>query len=253
MHPKPLIAFDFDGVLCDSANETCTAAWKTAYQHFWPDLNRQVPDLVRQGFSVVRPALETGYEAVLIVKLLSEGYPAESLRQSLPYYLQRLSQQYQLDNTVLKQTFGQVRDDWISHHPEQWLQMNPLYPGVSNVLSQYHQDDYVIITTKQERFVHQILAANNIHPTTQQVFGLDRQCSKLEILQQLRQQHAQRPIHFIEDRLATLLPLQHNDALTPLTVSLATWGYNTPQDKTIAKQRHIPLLTLADLSCLMAN
>ena len=108
--PTSIWAFDFDGVLCDSARETGMAGWKGAVKpcflvlHFSYLFSTTLtsssplffftpaceglfkdtapPDAVTallEQFVLVRPVLETGWEAVLMVHLLHTGKTVEDL------------------------------------------------------------------------------------------------------------------------------------------------------------------------------
>ena len=72
-----IYALDFDGVICDSALETGTSAWKAASQ-IWNDFSTTLPtkELSAQ-FREIRPIMGTGYEAILIVRMLHDGETVE--------------------------------------------------------------------------------------------------------------------------------------------------------------------------------
>ncbi|MDP3838964.1 MAG: HAD family hydrolase, partial [Methylococcales bacterium] len=102
------------------------------------------------------------------------------------------------------------------------------------------------ITTKQERFVKQILQANGIELDDERIFGLDRNKTKPEILTLLLQQQPTADIRFVEDRLPTLLNVQKEPALAKVQLIFALWGYNTADDKAHALQQLFVLQELPD-------
>ena len=67
-----IYALDFDGVICDSAIETAMTGWKVACQ-IWSDMPTETPQEIIALFREVRPVMETGYEAILIMRFLFEG------------------------------------------------------------------------------------------------------------------------------------------------------------------------------------
>ena len=77
---QPIIyALDFDGVICDSAVETGITGWKAAKQ-LWDDLATPLPSpQLIEKFRKVRPILETGYEATLLIRLLHDGEIVETI------------------------------------------------------------------------------------------------------------------------------------------------------------------------------
>ena len=131
-----------------------------------------------------------------------------------------------------------------------WLNMNPLFPGIQTKLAAINSEHCFIITTKQERFVQQILSANQISIPKEQIFGLDRQLSKQQVLRQLQDEHPDHPIVFLEDRLPTLIKVKNDQDLKGIKLLLANWGYNTAQDKQQATDLNLNRIDLTDFSTL---
>lgn len=245
-----LYAFDFDGVICDSAVETGLAGWRVAL-HQWSDMPEQMPAEIAEQFRQVRPVMETGYEAILMVRLLFEGLAAETLLEEFQPRIEALMIRDELFVDELKQAFGETRDNWIANAMDDWINMNPLFTGLADKLNSIASDQLVIITTKQERFVDHILQANNIQLPAAQIYGLDRKLKKPEILNHLSQQQSADRILFIEDRLPTLHNVIEDDRLEHVELLFADWGYNTAADKKNAQnEARIQLLSLSDLTAL---
>jgi phosphoglycolate phosphatase-like HAD superfamily hydrolase len=241
-----LFALDFDGVICDSAIETGITGWKVAHQ-IWHNMPPQPTEEMIDFFRRVRPIMETGYEAILIMRLLSEGVSPTQLLTDFAHQIDRIIQREQLSTSTLKQQFGEVRDHWIGNNLAEWVEMNPLFEGVAAKLRQIEPEQCYIITTKQERFVSQILEANNIAFPADQIFGLDRKMSKPQILTDLIVTHQADTILFVEDRLPTLINVIDDPQLKDVQLFFAHWGYNTEQDKIDAtKQDAITTIDLAD-------
>ncbi|MCL7422451.1 MAG: HAD family hydrolase [Methylobacter sp.] len=237
MNNSIIYALDFDGVICDSAVETAITGWKCAGQ-IWNDMPGPVPpsQLIDQ-FRQVRPIIETGYEAILAMRLLHLGETTAAIYTDYAGKTQALMQAAQVDAGDLKQRFGATRDAWIETALADWIDMNPLFSGISERLQRLGQQGiWYITTTKQERFVKQILKANRIELPDAHIFGLDRNMSKQEVLKKLLEKHSGQPIHFVEDRLPTLLNVLKNDELAEIKLIFALWGYNTDADKAVAAQ-----------------
>lgn len=248
--PNRLYALDFDGVICDSAVETGMTGWKVACS-LWSDMPADMPESVSEGFRQVRPIMETGYEAILIVRMLFEGSTTERLLTNFSKSIAQLLRRDQLNIDDLKQLFGQTRDQWIKENINEWIQMNPLFDGIADKLKQIDTSQCYIITTKQERFVHQIFQANAISVPESQVYGLDRNLSKQQILADLVRTHPQQRILFVEDRLPTLINVINDSRLKDIELYFATWGYNTIQDKELAmNSTKITSISLSDMLSL---
>lgn len=249
MSTPKLYALDFDGVLCDSAVETSITGWKAAL-HFWPKMPTEIPDLLIAQFKCVRPVLETGYEAILILRLLFEGVTTDALLADFSHRITGIIRRDQLDPDKLKQRFGETRDHWIKNNLGQWIAMNPLFQGVVDKLTNIPSRQCYIVTTKQERFVSEILKANNITVPPEQIFGLDRQMSKQRVLRDLLSQHPEHTILFVEDRLPTLINVMNDEQLSTIKLIFADWGYNTLEDKQHATELNLTRIDLKDFSTL---
>src|SRR5690606_14288387 len=152
----------------------------------WDDMPKAMPDQIMKDFRQIRPIMETGYEAILICRLLFEGIPPAQVMDDFANQLKNILVRDQLDVTDLKKRFGEYRDSWINTDLSGWINMNPLYPGVSDLLQQIPLPQRFIITTKQERFVSEILAANQIEILPDQIYGLERKLKKPQILDDLQ-------------------------------------------------------------------
>lgn len=239
MNDSILYALDFDGVICDSAVETAITGWKAA-RLIWPDMANEVPQDKIDQFRQIRPMIETGYEAILAMRLLQLGENTEAIASSYSDKIESLLQQSQRTIADLKNLFGETRDAWIKEDLADWVNMNPLFPDVADKLRQLGLTrPWLIITTKQERFVKQILKANDIELADESIFGLDRNLSKQEVLSGLLQRNPAQTIVFVEDRLPTLLNVLNNAQLQSVKLIFALWGYNTAEDKAIAAQQCI--------------
>lgn len=246
MNNSIVYALDFDGVICDSAVETAITGWKAAGR-LWGDMPEAVPQAMIDQFRLARPIIETGYEAILTMRLLHLGETADAIYSGYAGKIKTLLQQAHVTPDDLKKLFGETRDSWIDNDLPDWIDMNPLFAGVAAKLRQLgQQSPWYVITTKQERFVKQILKANAIELADERIFGLDRNMSKPEVLKGLLKVHSDQTIYFVEDRLPTLLNVLKNDELAGVKLIFALWGYNTAEDKALAAQQALAGQRLED-------
>ncbi len=235
MTAAPLYALDFDGVICDSAIETGLTGWKAACI-VWPDMPTDMPDGIMDKFRHIRPAMETGYEAILIMRFLFEGGDADLLLNNFGSQIAHLIRRDEIDIDRLKNRFGSTRDEWIKEDLDDWIAKNPLFDGIQSKLQQLDPATTYIITTKQERFVSQIFESNDIDFPAEHIFGLDRKLSKQQVLKDLLIKYPEQDILFVEDRLPTLHNVIKDENLQQVRLFFANWGYNTQADKTVAKE-----------------
>lgn len=251
--PSPLIyALDFDGVICDSAVETAITGWKAAGR-LWPDMPAEPDETLVKAFRQVRPIIETGYEAILAMRLLFLGESCDDIYRGFAERSLQLMQQTGVEVDELKRLFGEVRDRWIADDLADWITVNPLFPGVAEKLRRLAGQIWYVVTTKQERFVKQILLANRIELAEERIFGLERNMPKPEVLKGLIAAHPEARLHFVEDRLPTLLKVRQYPELAQVDLSLAFWGYNTADDKALADRQGFRPLQLDDFLATAAG
>ncbi|MEO1447191.1 MAG: HAD family hydrolase, partial [Cyanobacteria bacterium J06635_11] len=78
-----LIAFDFDGVICDGLIEYFETAWQAYCQLFNPDVDTP-PEGLAEKFYPLRPVVETGWEMPVLVQALVQGAKAEQVIEQWP-------------------------------------------------------------------------------------------------------------------------------------------------------------------------
>jgi phosphoglycolate phosphatase-like HAD superfamily hydrolase len=234
-----VFALDFDGVICDSAAEGAVTSWR-AGQKLWPQWQgAEPPEECRDRFVRLRPALETGYQMPLLMKLVVDHVSdAEVLARFVPL-CEELMSIHGLTRKQLVGIFGEARDEWIARDTAGWLASHRFYPGVIDRLREALVSHPVyILTTKQERFTRQLLDAEGVVMPQGRIWGLERNLSKGQMLEQVMAEPSRRDarIHFVEDRIETLSDVAKNPGLDEVRLYLADWGYNTPAQREQARQ-----------------
>lgn len=257
-----LYALDFDGVLCDSCGESSISALKAAKVK-WPELftgvEPETEDWILDSMRTVRPVVETGYENLLLVRLLLElkkpmiqkssvvpGLTVERILENWSKLKPVILTEWGESSEELVELFGKVRDEWLEHDLSGWIGANRFYPGTADAL-RFASSKVYIVTTKQARFAEallQKLAGVSIPP--ERIYGLGTG-PKVEVLKQLQSkpEHSGLTLHFVEDRLATLKNVIKEPQLDKWNLYLGTWGYNTPSEREEADT--ISRINLVDL------
>lgn len=260
---EQVYALDFDGVICDSCGESSLSAVKAAKVR-WPSLFERVDsameDWIVDQIHIVRPVVETGYENLLLVRLLlemripsirksltAEGLTVEGILEKWSDIKPVILKAWDENRDELIDLFGKVRDDWMENDLSTWIGANRLYPGVSDALK-FASSRIYIVTTKQGRFADALLrelAGVNIPP--ERLYGLGTG-PKVEVLKQLQAKPENQglKLHFVEDRLTTLKNVIKEPELDGWNLYLGNWGYNTPKER--AEAATIPRIHLLELS-----
>jgi hypothetical protein len=240
-----VLALDYDGVLCDGMKEYFKTAWQ-AYCNLWQLEDTTPPLGLAERFYRVRPLIATGWEMPMLIRALLTGYTEDQMAQDWEGLSHQLIQQEGLSATRLAAEVDGVRDRWIIANPESWLAEQVLYPGVAERIPVWlNSAQVVIISTKEGRFIRQLLQQQGINLSNLQILGKEVKQPKHEILRKLKAQSQDAIFWFVEDRLQTLQVVEKQADLQDVKLFLAKWGYNTSAERaSIANDPNIHSLSL---------
>jgi phosphoglycolate phosphatase-like HAD superfamily hydrolase len=243
-----IVALDFDGVICDSARETAVSAWR-AGRGLWPEWAAEAPppEYVAR-FLRLRPWLETGYQAIVMMRMIADGLPEAEFVERLEEHCRACLARLGCSRDDLVKRFGRTRDEWIGSDFAGWIASHDFYPGVIETLSREraHLDVYVL-TTKQERFARALLESRGLRLPPERLFGFDRGRAKEDILAGLVGGPERPAVHFVEDRAETLRRVLAVPTLAAVRLYYAAWGYGTVADLAWARaERRVRVWGLAE-------
>lgn len=242
------VALDFDGVICDSARETALSAWR-AGRTWWPEWAAAAPSPEQVArFLQVRPWLETGYQAVVMMRMVVDGLADVEFAEHLEEHCRESVARLGCSRDDLVQRFGRARDEWIERDVTGWLASHDFYPGVTAALRRaLGRMDVYVLTTKQERFARALLESQGIDLPSDRLFGLESGRPKEDILGELVAGEGQPEVHFVEDRAETLRRVLAVPALAGVHLYYAAWGYGTAADRAWAQaERRVRVWSLAE-------
>ncbi|NJR65931.1 MAG: HAD hydrolase-like protein [Leptolyngbyaceae cyanobacterium CRU_2_3] len=250
-----ILALDFDGVVCDGLIEYFQTAWRT-YCQIWSPAAETPPEGLAEQFYRLRPVIETGWEMPILVRSLLQNIPEADLFADWARIAQQQIQALGLTSTEIAAKLDGIRDQWIAADVEHWLDQHRFYPGMIERLRQLQNSTTAlfIVTTKEQRFVRQLLQQQQIELPESRIFGKEVKQPKSQTLRFLNQKFAAKAgepiaIWFVEDRLKTLQSVALQPDLNTVKLYLADWGYNTETDRNLAHQDHqIHLLSLKGFS-----
>lgn len=244
-----ILALDFDGVICDGLIEYFEVAWRT-YSEIWSSANDTPPDDLALRFYRLRPVIETGWEMPVLIKALIDGIPDENILHQWASIAPQLLLDDKLQAREIAAKLDQQRDEWITTDLGGWLSLHRFYPGVVEKIKLTLESGVklYIVTTKEGRFVQQLLQQEGVNLPPEAIFGKEVKRPKYEILGELIQLAGDQLVSlwFVEDRLKTLQLVQQQADLENVKLFLADWGYNTQAEREAAQNDpRIQLLSLS--------
>jgi phosphoglycolate phosphatase-like HAD superfamily hydrolase len=243
-----ILALDFDGVICDGLIEYFEVAWR-AYCQIWSPADNTPADDLPLRFYRLRPVIETGWEMPVLIKALVDNIPEDKILQDWVNITTQILSNHNLSSQTIAAALDNLRDEWINTDLDGWLSLHRFYPGVVEKIKLTLMSDikFYIITTKESRFVQQLLQREGVNLPAEVIFGKEVKRPKYEILRELIQTTETQPVNvwFVEDRLKTLQLVAEQTDLNDVKLFLADWGYNTHTERKAAEEhQRIQLLTL---------
>ena len=244
-----ILALDFDGVVCDGLIEYFEVAWRT-YCQIWSPINDTPPDDLALRFYRLRPVIETGWEMPVLIKALIEGFNDDQILQSWTTITPQILAADHLETKAVSSKLDHLRDEWIQTDLNGWLSLHKFYPGVIERLKITLESEVqlYIVTTKEGRFVKQLLQQEGVNLPPENIFGKEVKRPKYETLRELIEKANTQNVSlwFVEDRLKTLQLVQQQSDLNHVQLFLADWGYNTQPEREAGKND--PRIQLISLS-----
>lgn len=246
-----ILALDFDGVICDGMIEYFQTAWRT-YCQIWKPA-QTVPDSdLASSFYRVRPAIETGWEMPLLIRALLTGITEKQILLEWPNIVPQLMTENGLKAAEVGAMLDGLRDDWIAKDLPGWLSLHRFYPGVAESLQKLQGSGVkiAIVTTKEGRFVRELLQLAGVQMPSELIFGKEYNKPKHQILREFMTAAGKdSSIWFVEDRLKTLLSVKQQPDLSEVKLFLADWGYNTLDEReSVAQNPPVKLLSLSQFA-----
>jgi hypothetical protein len=254
-----VLALDFDGVICDGMREFVESSWRANAVAFGrtPDPARR--EEIARRFSALRPAIESGWEMVLMIAVLAERDAAgdAELRARWAAVRDEWVARRTLKTSALGEALDHVRDVWVGQDRAGWLGAHRFYPPMAAWLRGLCAQGQVlyVVTTKEARFSAELLASQQVPIARERVIGKQTpRREKWDVLRELGARHGLpstgEGLWFVEDRFETLRGL-HDEApdLSAARLYLADWGYVFADRDMAEAARHgrIQRIGLADV------
>jgi phosphoglycolate phosphatase-like HAD superfamily hydrolase len=254
-----LLALDFDGVVADGMDEMVESSWRTLVEvtrHEIPETRRAE---LHARFSALRPAIESGWEMVALLGVLSEKPAAEdaTLRDGARWAEVRDAylKAHALTHGPIATAFDAARVRWMEKDARGWLERHRFYDGIVAWLTRLAAERQLVyvISTKSKPFLDALLAWQKVPLPSERVIGrAEPKREKWDVLRALAASHGlgTGDVWFVEDRLATLLEMRrHAPDFGAARLFLADWGYVFhDRDPEASRAAGIPVLSLPQMT-----
>lgn len=260
---KPVLTFDFDGVLCDSLLEAYLLTWNLAGQ-LNPELAHQLHEAPTiETIHSFRDSHHDHYMATKVIVPFGNRCEDFLVIQQALHQAVAIGSQAQFDSfklTVDKQLqdafheqFYKLRYELAASHRRQWLALNGAYPGVREAIPRLAKTFRLgVATSKDHQTVVALLRSWGLLELFGEQMVLDKRsgADKRVHLGALRKRFGCRfeEMTFIDDKVSHLIDCSG----LGVRLLLAGWGYNGPPERAQAARRGIQILALEELAHLRA-
>jgi phosphoglycolate phosphatase-like HAD superfamily hydrolase len=238
----PILAIDFDGVICDSTEECVVTAWNAwnlyinkTIQVTTPD---QVPNPFRSALRAHRNYVRTAGEYLILLEAALSGKYIRSQRD-----YDNLFEQFDNSISAFAKLFFSARSRLRSQDEKHWLNLHSVYTGIPMALAQLWKTfDVSIVTGKDASSVQTFFKLFGLPIPSSRVFDKDVAHDKLAAIRMIAANEGQ-PLNstfFVDDNIHHLVPAHEAGC----HAYLAGWGYHTDEQLELARRLSIPILSL---------
>lgn len=240
MQAQSLFFIDFDGVICDSLPE-CYETSRRAYPLWRGDeetAHLPTDSDSRARFRAMRPLIRRGGDYLILQRALSQGIDLTS-QEAFDHF----ARPYLPEKAAMEELFQNCRANFLSKEPERWFSLNPIYPGMKELLTPHRLNPMVLIlSTKPSHFIHQILSFHGLQWPEEEILCAQKR-EKIEMIDELLDQREAADTYLLDDQLSHLLASSRHQ-VHPL---LAAWGYLLDPWKSDSRVRTVDMDTFSEL------
>ncbi|MGD1855112.1 MAG: HAD family hydrolase [Leptolyngbyaceae cyanobacterium] len=184
-----VLAFDFDGVICDGLIEYFQTAWRAYCKLFKPE-NLEPPAGLAEKFYPLRPVIETGWEMPMLLRALIAGKTDAEIVAGWPEMALPFLDEANLERSEAAKILDGERDRWIATDLDNWLAQHRFYPNMLAVLqNSLEKRPTYIVSTKEGRFIQQLLKQSGVAMPPDKILGKEVKRPKYETLRLLTARH----------------------------------------------------------------
>ncbi len=228
---------DFDGVVCDSVPECFLSSHRAYHEFLRGDAVTSVSLREKELFYHFRPFIRAGEDYILLQDMIARGVDVTSQEV--------LDREIAAAGHDTMENYGRLfyraREEVLREDRDFWLDLNPLFPGMPEILRRVSDNPrFYILSTKKPEFIREILSHHRISWDIERILFPGRR-TKLQIIEGVLPRGEACEALFVDDQLDHLLTARKDPRIRPY---LASWGYIKPE---WLRQNEVPAVERKDL------
>jgi phosphoglycolate phosphatase-like HAD superfamily hydrolase len=231
---------DFDGVICDSVNETIASSWLAYHKYVQKHAPGSVARDHKARFMRLRPYIRTGRDYMLIQDLMARNVTVTG--QDM--FDELLAEAGKRRMELYKTAFYQARNEIMTEYKEYWLELNPLYPHMFDIMEQAGSCKNVyILSAKKIVYILEILKHHALAFPDRRIIHAGQE-AKTDVIGRVLDREKGHAAFFVDDQISHL-SANNDPRIKPL---IASWGY---VDSRRLEQTHVASIDPAGLRRLI--
>jgi phosphoglycolate phosphatase-like HAD superfamily hydrolase len=239
---SPVLALDFDGVLCDSTDECVVTAWNAWLKHTGQDgflmRSQDVPEPFQSEIRRLRGYVRTGGEYGVLMQVVKEKQTIDCRKD----YEKAIT----LHHLIIKpfaEIFFEARNKMRKLDEHHWLNLHTVYAGIPEHLRElWSKFRIFVVTGKDADAVQLFFSRFDLTLPNDCIYDKDAGHDKLGAIRHLAGETQQplKSVIYLDDNIGHLLPVHQAGC----RVLMAEWGYHTDEDLKIARSNQVPIVGL---------
>jgi FMN phosphatase YigB (HAD superfamily) len=246
---KPMLIFDFDGVLLDSVREIAATAYNMLKGTIVTRLD-QLPQNALELFLRNRFHVQPIGDAPVLMKWCLETGETEADKLLSPEEYNEIINQ--VSEPVAKRTnqFFETRNRFKTWDLEAWIALNAPVQPLWRILMNNSTENLVLLTNKNREATISLSNHFGLKISDDNVYSGDNGTTKIDNMTRIMQRFGKPIYEFIDDSVKNLreIDVHFNKAEKTVALIFATWGYTGPDDARMAEAFGYQVVTLEEFA-----
>ena len=228
---KPMLIFDYDGVLLDSVREITVTAYNMLKNTIVTRLDQLPPNAV-ELFLRNRFHVQPIGDAPVLLKWCLEVGESDPDKLLSPGEYDEIIQQVKEPVAARTMRFFETRNRLKTEDLEAWRALNTPVQPLWRILIENQTENLILLTNKNLDATISLSNHFGLKISDENVYSGDNGTTKIENMTRIMQRFKKPTYAFIDDSVKNLREIDEHFNKEETTISLifATWGYTGPDD-----------------------
>lgn len=246
---KPMLIFDYDGVLLDSVREIAVTAYNMLKNTIVTRLDQLPPNAV-ELFLRNRFHVQPIGDAPVLLKWCLEVGESDPDKLLSPGEYDEIIQQVKEPVAARTTRFFETRNRFKTEDLEAWRALNTPVEPLWRILIENQDENLILLTNKNLDATISLSNHFGLKISENNVYSGDHGTTKIENMTRIMQRFRKPVYEFIDDSVKNLRELDVNFNKKDKKISLifATWGYTGPDDARMAQDYGYQVVTIDEFA-----